>query len=71
MKEKKDDYCEDLEFCLKEKKSFIMKINYFFNCNFLSLVYLFQKKIFVFSCQVLFFYQLYKIRLNMNKKQQQ
>jgi hypothetical protein len=44
MKKRKDDYCEDLEFCLKDKKSFIMKRNYFFNCkNILSLIQSFPK----------------------------
>ncbi len=48
MKQRKDDYCEDVEFCLKEKKSFIMKKKYFFNCKkILSLICLFQ---FYFFC---------------------
>jgi hypothetical protein len=30
MKEIKDDYCEDLEFCLKEKKKFYYEKKLFF-----------------------------------------
>jgi hypothetical protein len=56
MKEIKDDYCEDLEFCLKEKKYILLKKK--FNCKkILNPIYLFPKFVFVFSCQFMFFYQ--------------